>query len=259
MGLQVMYARLEADFPGDPQAWDLRARRCLSCCHASEGAAAVDTAEAVYREGLAATGGPLMYDLYLAFLREQLEASLEASGVAPDGHLGKLKGHAKALAKQIMQVRLLSSSCIGCTAVMCSRLTLGTVDVKIVPFIEPCQAYVEHGSVAQLKAELPSNSSLPSGAKAVIRWPELIHPDHGRPMQVCQAAASARRASAELLLEWPRLALRFGRVKAALAACKQATELTPASAELWRQRLVLEAQHAIAKALSSSCYSPRNF
>ena len=61
--------------------------------------------------------------------------------------------------------------------------------------------------------------------------------------QVCQNAASAGRASEQLLLEWPRLALRFGRVKAALAAASQGTELAPASAELWRQRLVLESQH----------------
>ena len=75
---------------------------------------------------------------------------------------------------------------------------------------------------------------------------------------MCQAAASAERASEELLLEWPRFALRFGRVKAALAACEQATELTPASAELWRQRLILETQHAIFKALFHPCCSWHN-
>lgn len=62
--------------------------------------------------------------------------------------------------------------------------------------------------------------------------------------QVCQDAASGGRASQQLLLEWPRLALRFGRVKAALAAASQGTAREPASAELWRQRLVLESQHA---------------
>ena len=61
---------------------------------------------------------------------------------------------------------------------------------------------------------------------------------------MCGDAASAGRASEQLLLEWPQLALRFGRVKAALAACKKGAELAPASAELWRQRLVLETQHA---------------
>ena len=106
LGLQVIYCRLEADFPGDPQAWDLKARRCLSRRCASESADAKKAAEAVYQEGVEATEGPLMYDLYLAFLREQLEASLEACGVDPEGHLGKLKGQAKSLAKQILQVRL---------------------------------------------------------------------------------------------------------------------------------------------------------
>ena len=130
MGLQVMYSRLAADFPGDPQAWDLRARRCLSGRHASEGTDAVKAAEAVYREGVAATGKPLMYSLYLAFLREQLEASLEASAVDPEGHLGKLKGQAKSLAKQILQVRIFLSSWIGCMAIMCNRTRLGTVKMS---------------------------------------------------------------------------------------------------------------------------------
>ena len=70
-------------------------------------------------------------------------------------------------------------------------------------------------------------------------------------MQVCQDAAAAGRASEQLLLEWPRLALRFGRVKAALAAASRGTELAPASAELWRQRLVLESQHASFQVPSS--------
>ena len=121
MGLQVIYSRLETDFPRDPQAWDLRARRCLSACDAGEGADAVEAAEAIYKEGVAATEGPLMYDLYLAFLREQLEASLEASGVDPEGHLGKLKGQAKTLAKHVLQVELLQCPCIGCMTATCSR------------------------------------------------------------------------------------------------------------------------------------------
>ena len=104
MGLQVMYSRLETEFPREPQAWDLRARRWLSERHASMGTAAMEAAEAVYQEGVAATGGPLMYDLYLAFLREQLEAYLQASRVDPEDHPGKLRGHAKTLAKQILQV-----------------------------------------------------------------------------------------------------------------------------------------------------------
>ena len=63
-------------------------------------------------------------------------------------------------------------------------------------------------------------------------------------MQVCEDAAAAGRASERLLLEWPRLALRFGRAKAALGAAARGTQQASASAELWRQRLVLESQHA---------------
>lgn len=102
----MIYSRLETDFPREPQAWDLRAKRCLTHHHASEGADAVEAAEAVYREGVVTTEGPLMYDLYLAFLKRQLKASLEASGAEPEGHLGKLKGQAKSLAKQVLRVSL---------------------------------------------------------------------------------------------------------------------------------------------------------
>lgn len=63
-------------------------------------------------------------------------------------------------------------------------------------------------------------------------------------LQVCEAAAAAGRASEQLLAEWPRLALRFGRPRAALAASARGTELVPASGQLWRQRLLLETQHA---------------
>ena len=110
----MIYSRLETDFSKESQAWDLRARRCLSQRHAGEGSGALEAAETVYREGVAATEGSLMYDLYLTFLREQLDTSLMASGVDPEGHLGKLKGQAKRLAKQILQVRLASSSYVGC-------------------------------------------------------------------------------------------------------------------------------------------------
>ena len=81
----------------------------------------MEAAEAVYREGVAATEGPLMYTLYLAFLREQLEASMEASGVDTEGHLGKLKGQAKSLAKRILQVHVSLGSCIGCMAATYDR------------------------------------------------------------------------------------------------------------------------------------------
>ena len=247
MGLQVIYSRLDMDFPMEPQAWDLRARRCLSGHHAGEGADAVEAAEAVYREGVAATEGLLMYELYVAFLREQLEASLEASGADLEGHLAKLKGQAKSLAKQILRVRLLSSSFSGCTAATCSR-----------PKLRRLQAYA---SLPVLASNCRASSCGTRESEfselqvSALRWPQLQCPDHARAVQVCQAAASAERASEEILLEWPRLALRFGRIKASLAACEQATALAPTSAELWRQRLVLETQHAISKALFCPCCS----
>lgn len=55
------------------------------------------------------------------------------------------------------------------------------------------------------------------------------------------------RASEALLLEWPRLALRFGRVKKALEAAARACQSRPGSAPLWQQRLLLEAQQASAQ------------
>jgi len=66
-------------------------------------------------------------------------------------------------------------------------------------------------------------------------------------MQVCERAASEGRASEALLLEWPRLALRFGRVKKALEASACACQSLPRSAQLWQQRLLLTAQQASAQ------------
>lgn len=62
--------------------------------------------------------------------------------------------------------------------------------------------------------------------------------------QVCGRAATEERASEELLLSWPRLALRFGRMRAALEASAQACQVRRQSAALWQQRLLLEAQQA---------------
>ena len=200
-----------------------------------------------------------MYDLYLAFLRKQLGASLAASGVDPEGHLGKLKGPAKSLTKHILQVERSSSPCIECMAVTCNRPELGTVDQASATTLTTMASlyHVSSCGTGESDASKLQLSDL-SRTLAVIGRPELSCPDHARAAQVCQAAASAGRASEELLLEWPRFALRFGRVKAALAACEQATALVPASAELWRQRLVLETQHAVSKALLCHCCRRRN-
>ncbi len=103
--MQVIYAKLEAGFASDADAWDLRARRWLSQHPPKRDANAEEAAAAVYTEGLAATQGPKMYDLYLAFLGERLEAWAEAHGVDHQGALLKLKGQGKSLAKQMLQVR----------------------------------------------------------------------------------------------------------------------------------------------------------
>lgn len=71
--------------------------------------------------------------------------------------------------------------------------------------------------------------------------------------QVCEKAASEGRASEALLLEWPRLALRFGRVKKALEAAARACQSCPGSAALWQQRLLLQAQQASAQVYSLDC------
>lgn len=99
---------MEADFPADPEAWDLRARRCLSPNAPSSSSLAHTAATAVYEQALAATVGPQMFDLYLAFLNEQLKEILpEDEQQQEGGSVLKLRGEAKQLAKQILQARLL--------------------------------------------------------------------------------------------------------------------------------------------------------
>lgn len=50
-------------------------------------------------------------------------------------------------------------------------------------------------------------------------------------------------ASEEALLSWPALALRCGRLDAALAAAQRAAAAMPNSPRVQRQALVLQAQH----------------
>ncbi|CAL8463055.1 g2589 [Coccomyxa elongata] len=162
---EAIYSSLEADFPEDPEAWDLLARRWLtehpphqaSTSHSPPEESAIAT----FERALAATQGPQMYDLYRAFLTEQL-GKIAASEGGRDGAPPKLKGRSKQLAKALLEV--------------------------------------------------------------------------------CGMAAAEGRASEALLLEWPRLALRFGRVKAALEAAARACQTSPGSAPLWQQRLLLQAQ-----------------
>lgn len=80
----------------------------------SREANAEEAAAAVYAEALAATQGPRMYDLYLAFLGERLEAWAEAHGVDYQGAPLKLKGQGKTLAKQVLLVRTLVSYTMVC-------------------------------------------------------------------------------------------------------------------------------------------------
>ena len=61
-------------------------------------------------------------------------------------------------------------------------------------------------------------------------------------LSVYQRAAAAGCASEAALLAWPRAALAAGRVGEALEAAAAATTAALASAPVWKQRLVLEAQ-----------------
>ncbi|EIE27370.1 hypothetical protein COCSUDRAFT_11398 [Coccomyxa subellipsoidea C-169] len=164
---EAIYSSLEADFPTDAEAWDLRARRWLTQHPPEQPSASTSSPEeaavAVYESGLAATQGEQMYDLYMAFLTEHLDKLAPAGGDSRIS-LPKLKGRSKELAKALLE-----------------------------------------------------------------------------------KAASEGRASEALLLEWPRLALRFGRVKKALEAAARACQSCPGSAALWQQRLLLQAQQASAQ------------
>ena len=101
--LQAIYIALAADFPSEPEAWDLRARRWVSQHPYSKEADAEEQALAVYQESLEVTQGPRMFELYLGFLGERLDAWAEASGVDPQAPLLKVKGRGKATAKRILQ------------------------------------------------------------------------------------------------------------------------------------------------------------
>jgi hypothetical protein len=109
--VQAIYASLEADFPADPEAWDLRARRWLSPL-AQQSASAPsegpdDAAIATYEVALAATEGPEMFDLYRVFLTESLERLLPPEQHDEEGlSAPQLKGRAKWLAKQVFEVQL---------------------------------------------------------------------------------------------------------------------------------------------------------
>lgn len=54
--------------------------------------------------------------------------------------------------------------------------------------------------------------------------------------------------SEEAALNWPHLALAFGKVQEALGACEAGTKAHTASAALWSQAIILLAQQALQKA-----------
>lgn len=111
---QAIYSSLEADFPEDPEAWDLLARRWLTE-HPPQQASTShsppeESAIATYECALAGTQGPQMYDLYRTFLTEQLDKLAAFEGVR-DGAPPKLKGRSKQLAKALLEVRSNNCSC----------------------------------------------------------------------------------------------------------------------------------------------------
>jgi hypothetical protein len=107
---QAIYASLEAGFPGDADAWDLRARRWLTP-HAPDqampsgdgGSSAEGAALATYERGLRATQGEAMCDRYAAFLAERLEAAAPPPREG-DAAPGPLTGRTKQLAKRLLKV-----------------------------------------------------------------------------------------------------------------------------------------------------------
>lgn len=118
---QAIYSSLEEQFPADPEAWDLRARRWLGPhppdALPAEAAAqspsggitpAEQAALATYEEALARTAGPGMCDRYAAFLAERLEAEPDAGGGGQPA-VAK-KGRAKQLTKRLLKVRILRTT-----------------------------------------------------------------------------------------------------------------------------------------------------
>ena len=102
---------MEEQFPADPEAWDLRARRWLGP-HPSEAlpqaaasicssiSPAEQAAMATYEEALARTAGLDMCDCYVAFLTERLEAvPVSGDGQAAVARKGRLKQLTKRLLK----------------------------------------------------------------------------------------------------------------------------------------------------------------
>ncbi len=105
---QAIYSSLEAEFHEDPEAWDILARRWLTEHPPQQPSTSPSLPEeaaiATYERALAATQGPQMYDLYRAFLTEQL-GKRGASEGCQEGAPPKLKSRSKKLAKALLEVR----------------------------------------------------------------------------------------------------------------------------------------------------------
>jgi len=100
-----------------------------------------------------------------------------------------------------------------------------------------------------LDALAPAESAAEGGPPGRLREPARAA---ARALvRVYERAAAAGAASEAALLAWPRLLLRCGKAAAALAAAEAASGAAPRSAALWRQRLLLHAQHAAAQARSA--------
>ena len=106
---QAIYSSLEEQFPGDPEAWDLRARRWLGphprevLPDESSPPGSISPAEqaalGTYEEALASTSGADMCDRYAAFLMERLEAGPDPGGGQPATRDGRKKQLTKRLLK----------------------------------------------------------------------------------------------------------------------------------------------------------------
>ncbi len=78
---------------------------------------------AVYESGLAAMQGEQMYDLYMAFLTEQLDKLAPAAGDSRIT-LPKLKGRSKQLAKALLEVRTALGCCCHHTNLLLYQVSL---------------------------------------------------------------------------------------------------------------------------------------
>ena len=105
----MIYASLEENFPGDEEAWDLRARRHLGP-HAPPAAAAAAApdrgaaAAGVYEAALAALPTTRMHNAYAAFLAERLDELARSQSAVDEQPPQRLHGPARRAAAALLRL-----------------------------------------------------------------------------------------------------------------------------------------------------------